>query len=187
MPGPSGVALLAASSGDHRLARPDRDRGDRLLGALAGLAGGHDVLLADTAAGIGPDVLDFALRAERVIVVTTPEPAALADAYGLFKALDALSRERALEVPTPHVFVNAARDVLEARGTAERLRSTCERFLLRSPRMMGWMPSSGAVRRAAAGRRPFVLSEPRSLGARGLARTARDLARALKANDGRGR
>jgi flagellar biosynthesis protein FlhG len=193
---PSGARLLTGGSGSPELGRPDGERRAHLLRALAALPPEHGLLLGDSAAGIGPDVLDFAALAERVILVTTPDPAALVDAYGVLKALDAHARAHDLEVPTPEVFVNMARDAGQAAEIAERLRSTSQTFLSRSPRLAGWMPDARLVRESVARQEPFVARAPDSLAARclrPLARRCRDLLAAgtavsgLKASAGHAR
>ena len=110
-------------------------------------------LTAGDPAGIGPDVLALARAADRVLVATTGDPAALTDAYGLVKALDA----RFPETPTPELVPNLARDVDEAERLAGRLAGVCERFLARRPRMAGWLPASPRVARSVRAGRPFVL------------------------------
>jgi flagellar biosynthesis protein FlhG len=148
MTGPEGVHVLPAGSGSAAMGRQDADRHERLLGEVAELASDYDVIVGDSAAGIGPDVLAAATRADLVLVVTTPDPTALTDAYGLVKALDTYSLERDVEVPTPELFVNLVSGVDEAESTAAKLRTVCEQFLARSPRMAGWLPRSAAVQRA---------------------------------------
>lgn len=154
--GPGGVRVLPAGSGSAAMGRDDEGRHRRLLAGIARLAPDYELVLADSAAGIGPDVLTTACAADLVLVVTTPDPAALADAYGLIKALDGHARAAGIEVPTPELFVNLADGLAEAEATAARLRRTCERFLARSPRMAGWLPRQAAVRTACRERRPFA-------------------------------
>ncbi len=177
--GPSGLKILPAASGSLEWARPDQARRQRLIEALVDHSPSCGVLVGDSAAGIGPDVLDFALLADRVLVVTTPDPAAVTDAYGVIKALDALSRERECELPTPQVFVNLAGDAAQAREVALRLGEVCQRFLARSPQLIGWMPSSRALRRAAALQRPVVESDPRCSASQAIDRLAARLGRSL--------
>ena len=69
-PGPDGLDLIAAGSGDPRLAHLGVERCESLLNGLDQLAPAYELVLADGAAGIGPDLLDFAARVARVIVVT---------------------------------------------------------------------------------------------------------------------
>lgn len=175
--GPAGLRVLAAGSGTPGMARLDDAARARFFTELFELARGYDVVVADSAAGIGPDVLDACLVADHVFVVTTPEPAALTDAYGLIKALHAQSEQDGREVPTPELVVNQSRSVEEAEFTAAKLRSVCERFLARSPRSAGWMPSSPAVARSAAAQRPFALEADAGLPWSCLARLATRLER----------
>jgi len=178
--GPEGLVVLPAASGAHELARPDAGRRERLFGALAEAGGRWGAIVADSPAGIGPDVLAAVERAGRVLVVTTPEPAAMTDAYGLVKALDAYAREGGVEVPTPELFVNLAASAEEAREVGERLAAVTRRFLARSPRLVGWMPRSRAVAESVVAQEPFVLSRPRSLPALCVARLARRVAAQLQ-------
>jgi len=168
--GPGGVDVIPAGSGSFEMGRPDAARSTRLLRALD--KSERALIVGDSAAGIGEDVLRFAVAARRVLVVTTPEPTAVTDAYGTIKALDAYARESGVEVATPDVFVNLADDAGQARNIASHLRTVCERFLTRSPRLVGWMPRSRAVLLSVIAQTPFVLSDPRSASARSIARLA---------------
>jgi len=161
--GPGGVQVLPAGSGTASMGRDDDGRQRRLLAGIAELAAGYELVIGDSAAGIGPDVLSTAAAADLVVVVTTPDPAALTDAYGLVKALDTHSRASGTEVPTPELFVNLADGLDEAERSAARLRSVCETFLARSPRMAGWLPRAAAVRHACREQRPFAGPDRNSL------------------------
>jgi flagellar biosynthesis protein FlhG len=140
--GPGGVYVLPAGSGSAEMGRPDELRRARLLAGVTRLALDYDVVLADTGAGIGHDVLGFAAAADHVFVVTTPSPTALTDAYGLIKALDTWGHETGREVPTPELVVNQVDGLEAAEATAAKLRRVCERFLCRNPRMAGWLPQA---------------------------------------------
>ncbi|MEZ5979734.1 MAG: AAA family ATPase [Planctomycetota bacterium] len=171
--------LLPSSSGTRAMAAPNASRREALRDGLAQLAGAYDVVVADTAAGIGPDVLEFAAAADYVLAVTTLEATAQADAYGLVKALDHLARERGVAFPTPELVVNRASDVGRARKAASHLRAVAERFLGRRPALAGWLPDSNDVLRAGAGRETFVTSAKESLAAdqvRALARRVGSIA-----------
>lgn len=180
---PAGLDLLPASSGTAEMARPDPRRLSRLIDALRLAAPDYGLVLGDSAAGIGPEVMTFAAEADRVLVVTTAEPAALTDAYGVIKAIDAHAAAQGLEVPTPDLFVNLVSGIEEARSVADGLRAVCERFLARSPRLVGWMPRSRTVLRGIIERTPFVLSEPRALPTRCLGRLADRYAPAASPRD----
>lgn len=155
--GPSGLDVLPAANGSEELARGDVGLRTRLLDELATLSSRYELVIGDSAAGIGPDVLAFACAADRVLLTTTPEVAALTDAYGLIKALDRYGARTGADVPTPELVINQASDVAEADGIARKLRSICERFLCRSPRQAGWLPRSSVIARSAGSGRPFAL------------------------------
>lgn len=177
--GPGGLAVLPAGNGSLAMGFPDAARRAALMRGVQGLAQDFDLVLADSAAGIGHDVLGFAARADRVLLVTTPDPAALTDAYGLVKALDAWGREERSEVPTPELIVNQAAGLEQAESTGQRLRAVCERFLCRSPRLAGWLPLSAQVARSARLQRPFALDGRDDLAQRCLTRISERLERVL--------
>lgn len=177
MRAPGGVHLLPAASGAAELSRPDGARCALLADALTELGAEYDVVLGDSAAGIGPDVLWFARRADCTLVVTTPEPAALTDAYGLVKAIDAEGATDAGPAPTPELFLNLVHGSDQADRLAARLRGVCERFLARSPRTAGWMPRANGVLQSALTQRPFALRPGDSLEKRCVAALAQRLLR----------
>lgn len=166
--GPGEVDFLPAGSGEYDMGRPDHARRLRILQGLAEIGARYDLILGDSAAGIGPDVLAFAAAANPVFVVTTPEPAAMTDAYGVIKALDAWATDTDIEIPTPEVFVNQVQGVEQAESIALKLGHVCEKFLSRRPRLAGWLPTSGLVRSSASNARPFALANPNSLECRCL-------------------
>ncbi|MEZ6016028.1 MAG: AAA family ATPase [Planctomycetota bacterium] len=163
VPGPGGVHVLPAGSGSEAMAHLSSANRERLLGWIRVLTAEYDLVLGDSAAGIGPDVLGFAAIADRVLVVTTPDLAALTDAYGLIKALDEYARRTGRDVPTPEIVVNLSSGVEEGLAVARKLRQVCERFLSRSPRQAGWIPRSTAVSASVADQAPFALGARRAL------------------------
>ena len=152
-----GADVLPAGSGARELAVLPEEERLRLVDGLSRLSRNYDLVIADGAAGIGPDVLSFAAAADHVLLVTTPEPTALTDAYGLVKALHAHGEAGEREVPTPELLVNLASGIEEVQSTLTRLRGVCERFLARSPQLAGWLPRSSAVARSVERQQPFAL------------------------------
>jgi flagellar biosynthesis protein FlhG len=167
-----GVSLIAGSSGTGEMGRPDRARRAKLFDGLATMKDDFDVILGDSSAGIGPDVLAFAAAADFVLAVATPEPASITDVYGILKALDSWASKNGVEVPTPSIVMNRVSGSAEATSLQLRLAKVTKRFLSRNPRLVGWVPESRTVRLSALTQRPFVLSEPRSLSAQCVGRLA---------------
>lgn len=161
--GPGGVHLISASAGEDSMEAPSLDLQARVLELIAEVAPQYDVIVGDSASGIGPDVLGFASAADRVFVVTTPELAALTDAFGLIKALDKFGARFDVDIPTPEIIVNHAAGVEQGKAVATKLRSICERFLARSPRQAGWLPRSAQVALSGEDQLPFALRPKRAL------------------------
>ncbi len=87
LPGPPGVTILPSGSGVKELTHLSDAQIMTLMTALDELDRPFDVLLIDTGAGIGKNVLDFNAAAQDVLVVTNPEPTAITDAYAIIKVL----------------------------------------------------------------------------------------------------
>ena len=108
--GPGGMTILPASSGVLELVDLKEDQKLFLLNELESLAENLDVLLIDTGAGISSNVLYFNMAAEELIVVVTPEPTSITDAYALMKVLSTRYQKRRFAI-----LVNSARTDPEAK------------------------------------------------------------------------
>jgi flagellar biosynthesis protein FlhG len=145
--GASGLASVADLSAFDR---------QRIIEELGGLETQCDILLLDCGAGISSNVLAFAQAADELLVVTTPEPTALTDAYALIKVLS-----RAAHTPPVRLIVNQARSDAESRHVAERVGSVAERFLGLHLASAGALPDDAHVESAVRERVPFVIRYPR--------------------------
>lgn len=85
--GPHGLKILPAGSGVQQYTRLDSQLKMRLIDSLDALEEHFDVVLIDTEAGISDNVTYFNVAAQDILVVTTPEPTAITDAYALMKLL----------------------------------------------------------------------------------------------------
>lgn len=153
--GPLGLKVVAGGSGFYELANPSEPELERLLRQIARLDSMFDVLIIDTGAGISRTVLSFVLSSLETILVTTPEPTAITDAYGMAKVI--FSRRPEGRV---HLVVNQARNGAEAREVAERLNMVSQRFLNHELKLLGYLPFDQRVRDAVQAQVPFVLSQP---------------------------
>ena len=152
---PGGFRLIPGASGLANMAALSEFERSRLVDQMSGLEADADVVLIDTGAGISPNVLAFLLAADQQLIVTTPEPTAVTDAYALIKTA---SRQRQdLDI---RVLVNMARDAHEARQVFERIDAVCKRFLNLTPRFAGHVGLDPRVPQAVRRRRPFVLEFP---------------------------
>ena len=128
------------------------------------------MIIVDTSAGIGPEVLHFAIAADDVLVVTAPEPTAITDAYAVIKLL-------AQNVYDGHVslLVNMTLDRHEARSTYQRISTVSRQFLGTRVFDGGYVLLSPKVREAVRRREPFVLAYPHCPASRCMAALATKL------------
>jgi flagellar biosynthesis protein FlhG len=149
--GPEGVRVLPAASGVPDLARLDEAARGRLLTRLAEGAGMVDDVLVDTGAGLGDATLALQLAASRVVVVTTPEPTSLVDAYASLKVLWNADRNKTVDL-----VVNAARDEEEADRAHEQIARAASHFLGRAPGRLGAVYRDPKVAEAVRRQRPVL-------------------------------
>ena len=153
---PGGFKLVPGASGLANMADLSPHERDRLAAQMRRLETGCDLLLIDTGAGVGPNVLGFCAAAERLLVVTTPEPTSITDAYAVIKTV----HHQTLR-PDVRLLVNVVEDEAEARAVFARISGVCQRFLGLSPSYAGFVPRDPQVPRAVRRRQPFVLEAPR--------------------------
>ena len=154
--GPHGLWLIPAGSGVTELANLDDAARYRILAQLDEVARSVDYLLIDTGAGIGEGVLSLVLAADEAVVVTRPEPTAMASAYALMKVI--LRREAGYPF---HLLINMVRDAAEARRIHGGLAQILLRFLAYRLGYAGHVPTDPEVARSVARQAPFVLNTPR--------------------------
>jgi flagellar biosynthesis protein FlhG len=169
--GPAGIRVIPAASGVEELTALTPAQRLQLLDEVDALDGSLDVLLVDTAAGISGNVLYFAAAASEVLVVVTPEPTALTDAYALVKVLAARYGRREFLV-----VVNMAAGAADAEAAFTRLARVASRFLHVQLEYAGWVPSDDAVVRSVRQQRPVVLGAPGTPASLALVQLARRLA-----------
>lgn len=155
--GPRGIGIIPGGSGVQGLANLERAKLMNVLANLGRIEKMADILIIDTGAGLGDTVINFLKAADDVIMVTTPEPTALTDAYGVLKTL----RKEAGEVPI-HVVVNRVRSEADAQATFNRLETAVNKFLNGSLNFMGWVYDDPLVGRSVMQQEPLGISFPES-------------------------
>ena len=157
---PAGFRLVGGASGLARMADlPDAEH-RRLVESLAELERSCDTIFIDTGAGISANVLSFTRCADHVLVVTTPEPTAITDAYATIKVM---CRDRDPGDQRPiSLLVNQVRSASEAQAVHERIAKVVRQFLGVTLGDAGFLPHDPAVGKAVRQRSPFLLSHPKS-------------------------
>jgi len=129
--GPAGIRILPAASGVPQLTRLDGRQRETLCDALADIAGRADDVLIDTGAGLGQTTLSLQLAASRVVVVTTPEPTSIVDAYATMKVLWDADPHKRIDL-----VVNSVPDDGEAEKIHRQMSKACRHFLTND---LGWI------------------------------------------------
>ncbi len=122
--GPGDMKILPASSGIQELTHLTRNQKINILTQLDELIDCVDILLIDTAAGISSNVMDFNATAQEIVVVVSPEPTSITDAYALMKVLSLKYSEKVCKL-----LVNRTIQPEEGREVFRQLHLVTDRFL----------------------------------------------------------
>ena len=133
--GPEGIKILPAGSGVQRFTRLDSEQKMRLLEALDSMHNDFDFVLIDTEAGISENVTYFNTAAQEILVVTTPDPTAITDAYALMKLLSTQFHEKHF-----NLIVNFIKNEEEALDVYRKLTMVANRYLDISIDYIGSIP-----------------------------------------------
>lgn len=167
--GPFGLQLVPGCSGAFDMANLDPVQTGRLLEKLRLLEKECDFFFFDTGAGLSRHVLDFVRAADEFIVVTTPDPTALTDAYGILKAI-----ARRGGAGKGYIVVNFIRCSRQGEAVFEKLRQVVRRYLPEvEVQYLGGINYDPAVAEAVRNFMPFILSHPGSVAADAVNRIAR--------------
>ncbi|HEY3347275.1 MAG TPA: MinD/ParA family protein [Nitrospirota bacterium] len=161
--GPGGIRILPAGSGALSVTGLSDERKGALLTELMKLEEDADILLLDTGAGISENVLYFCRAAGEVILVTSPEPTAVTDAYAVIKVLHQTGSRANIRV-----LVNNVRRPKEAQDVFESLRRVSERFLGVALDYCGMVPVDTNVPRSVVQQKAFIQAFPASPASRAI-------------------
>jgi flagellar biosynthesis protein FlhG len=168
--GPHGICLLPAGSGVQSLTHLSDQQKMQFVSALDPLEDLFDVVFIDSGAGIGENVLFFVGAAQEAILVVSPEPTSLVDAYATVKVLSQQAGVRNFSV-----IVNPVVDELPARGIFQKLTAVTSRFLTAQIRHLGYIPRDENFHRAIMAQRAIVDLFPSSPASRALTSIAERL------------
>ena len=155
--GPCGVEIVCGASGVESLAELSDFHRQRLLGELERLGDEADVMIIDNAAGIGRCVTGFCMAADHVLVVTTPEPAAMTDAYAMIKVLVMRRFTGRMSV-----IVNMAESAEEGKRIYRQIARVARQFLDAQVFEAGVLLKDEKLCSAVRKQTPVVLAYPRA-------------------------
>ena len=164
---PGGFSLLPASSGVEALSDETASLRSPFLRQLNAVAKTYDYLILDVGAGITDAVQTFASKAALRLVVVTPEPTSITDAYALIKVLTAQHG-----IMDFHVLVNQAETPKEEKWAFGRLAGACEKFLGITLQHLGCIRHDPAMIQAVRRQEPLLKFSPSSPAGKDLVATA---------------
>ncbi|WP_339500512.1 MinD/ParA family protein [Pseudomonas silesiensis] len=155
--GPGGVQIVPAASGIRSMVHLSPAQHAGLIQAFSEIGDSVDVLVIDTAAGIGASVVSFVRAAQEVLLVVCDEPTSITDAYALIKLLN-----RDYGMNHFRVLANMAQSPQEGRNLFAKLTKVTERFLDVTLQYVGAVPYDENVRKAVQNQRAIYENFPRS-------------------------
>lgn len=170
VPGPDNVKILPSASGIASLADLSKGQKLYLFNELNGLNEEFDFMLIDTAAGISANVMFFNMAAKEIIVVVSPEPTSLTDAYALIKLLYQGHDEKRIML-----IVNMAGDAGEAQQVYKKINRATEHFLDLKVEYLGHILNDEKVGEAVRRQKPFAEIYPQTRASQCINSIARKL------------
>lgn len=158
--GPHGLKVIPGANGIAECVKLDARQQMRLTSQLSGVEGDFDYLLVDTAAGISELTLDFVGAAQQTLIVVTPEPTSLTDAFSLIKLLRRRGKKNHF-----HVIVNMCSSTKQARDVFRRFYGAVDKYIGIKMNYLGFILQDESLRAAVTMQSPVALfpeSDPSS-------------------------
>ncbi|WP_138414801.1 MinD/ParA family protein [Aquibacillus sediminis] len=152
---PNNLSYIAAGSGLNEIFSIDEAKFEYFLKQLNDLIHSYDYIVFDMGAGVTQQSIYFMLAADECIIVTTPEPTSLTDAYAMIKHVTHKNNQLPL-----FLLVNRAINQKNGQQTMQRLQQVVNKFLARDLAPLGILPDDHTVMKAVTSQTPFTLYDP---------------------------
>ncbi|MBQ3671591.1 MAG: MinD/ParA family protein [Treponema sp.] len=153
-----GIKFIAGANGFSKIANLSVDELEEFAKQFALLANA-DIILIDTGAGIANNVLQFISAADEVCVVTTPEPTAITDAYGIIKIITTELIDREIRIK---LLVNRVHSSDEGKRISEKIINIVAHFLNYKVDYIGFVYDDPVVQASVIRQKPFIVVNPTS-------------------------
>lgn len=130
-----GFDVIPGRSGSEKLPFLDALERRNILNDIRNISGMYDAVFLDIAAGVNDEVLNFANFADRTVLVVTPDPSSITDAYAVIKLMHTKYSKNNCEV-----LVNQAGGEIEGKKTYEKMHMASEKFLGIQVPLLGVIP-----------------------------------------------
>lgn len=152
-----GIRLVAGASGFSKIANMNEEERTAFISEMYTLSDA-DIIIIDTSAGVSKNVLAFVAAADEVVIVTTPEPTSITDAYGIIKII-------ATEVDNLNInlkmIVNRVGSALEGKRVSDRMISIAAQFLNLKVEYLGFIYDDPLVPQSVLRQKPFIVVDPK--------------------------
>lgn len=152
-----GIQIVAGASGFAKIANLSEEERSNFINELGEMSSA-DVIIIDTSAGVSNNVLSFVAAADEAIIVTTPEPTAITDAYGIIKIIATEIDNLSLGLK---LIVNRVKSVTEGKRVAERVVNIAGQFLNLKVDYLGYVYDDPVVHQAVLKQKPFTIMDPK--------------------------
>lgn len=159
--GPMGIGFISGGSGVQDLVNLDKEQLKKMIAKLVKLDSLYDVVIIDTGAGISDSVIEFVLSSPEVLLIVTPEPTSITDAYSLLKAVNRKKefdrRNKSIKVVT-----NRVRSAEEGQEIYDKISVVVSKFLNIKLTYLGYIPQDKRIGNAVIEQNPISISDPNS-------------------------
>lgn len=173
--GPKNVKFISGGSGLEELTRLTSNELEVFVKNIALLDKIADIILIDTGAGISESVIRFVMAANDVILVTTPEPTAITDAYALIKAIGTRDSSKVIKL-----IINRTETAIEAQTAMQKLNSVSKKFLKIKLQFLGYLVNDTLVSKAVKQQKPFLLLFPESTASKNVIEISKKVVRDIE-------
>ena len=154
--GPMGVGFISGGSGVQDLVNLDKEKLKKLIAKLVKLDSLYDVVIIDTGAGIADSVIEFVLSSPEVLIVVTPEPTSITDAYSLLKAVNR-KKEFKREQKSIKVVANRVDTAEEGQEIYDKIKVVVSKFLNIELEYLGYIPLDKQMVTAVLEQKPISI------------------------------
>jgi flagellar biosynthesis protein FlhG len=152
-----GISIVAGASGFSQIANMNDKERQEFINELDTLSDA-DIIIIDTSAGVSSNVLDFIAAADDAVIVTTTEPTAITDAYGIIKIIATEYENLNMGLK---LVVNKAKGAADAKKVADRMTNIAGQFLNIKIDYLGFIYEDPTVSHAVIKQRPFMVTDPK--------------------------
>lgn len=172
--GPENIGFISGGSGIQELTNLTKDQIILLIQKLVELDERADVVIVDTGAGISDAVIEFVASSSEVVLIATPEPTSITDAYALLKTLN-----RKTDIPNENAVVkmvaNRTYSPEEGKEIYEKMNLVVNKFLSLKLDYLGALPQDMIVSRAVMNQKPAMVLYPNSKFSQNIENIAKQL------------